>query len=169
VGSAPENSQPRYATLWCHGAAGIGLARLQALRHLDDDATRAEIAVALGTTTAQGFGYNHSLCHGDLGNLELLYQAGEILQDRRWQAAAERRTALILESIERHGWRCGTPTGVESPGLMTGLAGIGYGLLRLAEPACVPSVLLLAPPRPTLRPNSCSPLDVFALGSSIQV
>jgi lantibiotic modifying enzyme len=29
---------------------------------------------------------------------------------------------------------------------MTGLAGIGYGLLRLADPARVPSVLTLAPP-----------------------
>jgi lantibiotic modifying enzyme len=29
---------------------------------------------------------------------------------------------------------------------MTGIAGIGYGLLRLAEPRRVPSVLVLAPP-----------------------
>ena len=29
---------------------------------------------------------------------------------------------------------------------MTGLAGIGYGLLHLAEPLHVPSVLLLRPP-----------------------
>jgi lantibiotic modifying enzyme len=29
---------------------------------------------------------------------------------------------------------------------MTGLAGIGYQLLRLAEPARVPSVLTLSPP-----------------------
>src|SRR5262249_19789723 len=125
---------------------GIGLARLQALRHRDDDATRAEIAAALRTTVAQGFGDNHSLCHGDLGNLELLHQAGETLQDPRWRTEAEHRTTLILENIERQGWRCGTPTRVESPGLMTGLAGIGYGLLRQAEPERVPSVLVLAGP-----------------------
>jgi hypothetical protein len=29
---------------------------------------------------------------------------------------------------------------------MTGLAGIGYGLLRLAHPELVPSVLLMEPP-----------------------
>jgi lantibiotic modifying enzyme len=34
---------------------------------------------------------------------------------------------------------------------MTGLAGIGYMLLRLAEPAHVPSVLVLAPPHHTSR------------------
>jgi hypothetical protein len=57
-----------------------------------------------------------------------------------------RLAAILLESIRREGWLCGNPSGVESPGLMTGLAGIGYGLLRLAEPARVPAVLVLEPP-----------------------
>jgi hypothetical protein len=43
-------------------------------------------------------------------------------------------------------WRCGTPLGVESPGLMTGLAGIGYQYLRLHDPKRVPSVLAVEPP-----------------------
>ncbi|HYO51923.1 hypothetical protein [Archangium sp.] len=34
----------------------------------------------------------------------------------------------------------------ETPGLLMGLAGIGYGLLRLAAPERVPSVLTLAMP-----------------------
>jgi lantibiotic modifying enzyme len=36
--------------------------------------------------------------------------------------------------------------GVETPGLMLGIAGTGYQLLRLASPEQIPSVLLLAPP-----------------------
>ncbi|NJL57749.1 hypothetical protein HC928_23425 [bacterium] len=43
-------------------------------------------------------------------------------------------------------WACGTPTGVETPGLMMGLAGIGYQLLRLANPQSVPSILTLEVP-----------------------
>jgi lantibiotic modifying enzyme len=39
------------------------------------------------------------------------------------------------------------PLGVETPGLMTGLAGIGYQLLRLAAPDIIPSVLVLEPPK----------------------
>jgi lantibiotic modifying enzyme len=35
---------------------------------------------------------------------------------------------------------------VTAPGLMTGIAGMGYQLLRLAEPGRIPSVLLLEPP-----------------------
>lgn len=134
-------------TAWCHGAPGIGLARLLSLQHLDDAAVREEIDTALKTTVAQGFGGNHSLCHGDLGNLELLLQASEILDDPKWRHQVNRIAAMILESIDRHGWLCGIPLGVESPGLMTGIAGIGYELLRLAEPTQVPSVLVLEPPK----------------------
>jgi lantibiotic modifying enzyme len=147
-GQTGDNGQHRFMTAWCHGAPGIGLARLCALQHLDDAAIRAEIDTALQTTLAQGFGGNHSLCHGDLGNLELLLQASQVLEESQWRAQVDRIAAIILESISRDGWLCGIPLGVESPGLMTGLAGIGYGLLRLAEPTRVPSVLVLAPPPP---------------------
>ncbi len=134
-------------TAWCHGAAGIGLARLRALAYLDDAELRGEIATALKTTLAQGFGMNHSLCHGDLGNLELLLQASIILNEPQWHEQVNRLSSIIVESIHQRGWLCGVPLGVETPGLMTGLAGIGYELLRLAEPTRVPSVLVLEPPK----------------------
>jgi type 2 lantibiotic biosynthesis protein LanM len=147
-GQSGDNSRPQFMTAWCHGAPGIGLARLQSLRHLDDEETRAEVDAALRTTVGQGFGGNHSLCHGDLGNLELLLQAGEVLHPR-WRAQAGHVASQVMENMANEGWRCGIPSPAESPGLMTGLAGIGYGLLRLADPASVPSVLVLAPPRLT--------------------
>lgn len=143
-----NNNQHTCMTAWCHGAPGIGLARLRCLQHLDDAEIRSEINAALKTTVAHGFGGNHSLCHGDLGNLELLLQASEILDEPQWRHEVNRLASIVLESINQHGWLCGIPLGVESPGLMTGLAGIGYGLLRLAEPTRVPSVLVLEPPVP---------------------
>jgi type 2 lantibiotic biosynthesis protein LanM len=140
-----QQEQPAFMTAWCHGAAGIGLSRLL-LPQGDDPMLRAEIDAALQTTQREGFGLNHSLCHGDLGNLELLFQAGIKLSDQHWQAETHRIASMVVESIAEHGWRSGIPLGVESPGLMSGLAGIGYGLLRLAVPARVPAVLVLAPP-----------------------
>ena len=145
-GRSSNNGQPKSINAWCYGAPGIGLARLDTLAQLNDAATQTEIEVALRTTLANGFGQNHSLCHGDLGNIELLAVAGERSNDAQLRAQVQRQTALILASIKQHGWLCGLPFGVESPGLMTGLAGIGYGLLRLAAPARVPSVLTLALP-----------------------
>ena len=147
-GQTGDNGQHRFMTAWCHGAPGIGLARLRSLQHLDDAVIRAEIDTALQITLAQGFGGNHSLCHGDLGNLELLLQASQVLAEPQWHTQVHRIAAIVLDSISRDGWLCGPPLGVESPGLMTGLAGIGYGLLRLAEPIRVPAVLVLAPPTP---------------------
>jgi lantibiotic modifying enzyme len=50
-----------------------------------------------------------------------------------------------MDSIDEHGWISGVPHGVETPGLLLGLAGTGYGLLRMAAPDRVPSVLTLDP------------------------
>jgi lantibiotic modifying enzyme len=122
---------------WCHGAPGIGLARADALAALgggDEYAPlREDLALALATTHASGFGQGHSLCHGDLGNAELLLAAG---------MPTEPVAAQVLATPPR----CGTPAEVETPSLMIGLAGIGYGLLRLASPETVPSVLLAQGP-----------------------
>jgi lantibiotic modifying enzyme len=139
--------EPSFVTAWCHGAPGIGLARLSSLRHFDDPVARREAEAAVRTTLKHGFGGNHSLCHGDLGNLELLLQAREVLDQPQYQADIDRLAAQILDEIRLRGWISGVPQGAESPGLMTGLAGIGYGLLRLAAPQHVPSLLTLEPPR----------------------
>lgn len=79
-----------------------------------------------------------SLCHGELGIAEVLAATG-------CETARRRHAGLILDAIDRYGPCCGTPDGVPTPGLLTGLAGIGYGLLRLGYPERVPSALLLEP------------------------
>lgn len=143
-----EQAGHRFVTAWCFGAAGIGLARLACLPHLDDsEALEAESRTAAQTTLTHGFGFNHSLCHGDLGNIELLVRAGRQLGDPKIEAEGRRMAASILDDLSERGPRCATPAFMESPGLMTGLAGIGYGLLRLAAPEEIPSVLLLEFPR----------------------
>jgi len=136
-------------TAWCHGAPGIGLGRLTSLPCLDEREMRQDIAVALETTRAHGFSSNHSLCHGAFGNLDLLIEARVRLGRADLQAHINAIAATLVADMRQNGWRCGNPLGVESPGLMTGLAGIGYELLRLAEPTRVPSVLALAPPSDT--------------------
>jgi lantibiotic modifying enzyme len=89
---------------------------------------------------------NHSLCHGALGNVDLLLTAAQVLDRPQDHEALEEAISVIAASIEANGWVTGVPLGVETPGLMTGLAGMGYQLLRLAEPGQMPSVLLLEPP-----------------------
>ena len=131
---------------WCYGAPGIGMARVAALRHSDHPVVRTDLERALDATMSQGPGTNHSLCHGDLGNLDFLLQASIAIHSPELARTVDKLANQIVGSIRKYGWLCGVPLGVESPALMNGLAGIGYGLLRLADPERVPSVLTLSPP-----------------------
>lgn len=144
----PHTSFP---VAWCHGAVGIGLARLRSKRSVHDDEINHELAVALETTLKHGFGGNHSLCHGDMGNLELLIQGKELMHRPDIEEAINRVTTQIMYELDRGNRICATPLRVETPGLMTGISGIGYGLLRLAEPHLVPSILTLDPPSENVR------------------
>lgn len=121
---------------WCHGAPGIGLARAALLPLVTDGTLRREIvadlAQALETTLRAGFDGNHSLCHGALGNLALLNAAVEVPEFEHLRDARDVVAAGIVSSVREHGPLCGMPNGVETPGLMTGLAGIGLGMLQLA-------------------------------------
>jgi lantibiotic modifying enzyme len=139
-------SDGTYMSAWCHGAPGVGLGRLYAQNYSDDPKIKDEINTAIETTLKAGFGSNHSLCHGDLGNLELLHAASLKFEDESLRATGDQIASSIVDSITQHGWLCGVPNGVETPGLMTGLAGIGYGLLRLAAPERVPSILVMEAP-----------------------
>ncbi len=51
----------------------------------------------------------------------------------------------MLGTIEQQGHLCGTPDHVPTPGLLSGLSGIGHTLLRLGYPEQVPSLALFAP------------------------
>ncbi|MEU6281293.1 type 2 lanthipeptide synthetase LanM family protein [Streptomyces sp. NPDC047028] len=141
-----------------HADAGRSLLRA-ALRHADTApadiswssglagvAAAAAAPVAPHRLLTAEVGPDLSLARGTLGTLEALTVRAE-RGDADASAALARRTGQVLALVEARGHRCATPDHVPSPGLLTGLAGIGYGLLRLAHPASVPSVLLLDHPR----------------------
>jgi type 2 lantibiotic biosynthesis protein LanM len=130
---------------WCYGAPGIGMARTAAMKHSDHPIVRQDLERALQATISHGPGSNHSLCHGDLGNLDFLLQASEATGSQELTQKVDELSNQIIASMKKYGWLCGVPLGVESPALMNGLAGICYGLLRLADSDRVPSVLTLSP------------------------
>jgi type 2 lantibiotic biosynthesis protein LanM len=139
----PKAAGPSMA--WCYGAPGIGMARVSAMKRLTHPAVREDLDLAIQATIQHGIGTNHSLCHGDLGNLDFLLQACRATGSRELQAKVDELADQTFSSMKKSGWLCGMPIGVESPALMNGLAGICYGLLRLAAPDRVPSILTLAP------------------------
>jgi len=124
------------------------LSRMLMLRHLQDPVIRSEARRALTSTLSHGIGGTHCLCHGALGNIDTVLLADQVFGK---SGLGDEPVSRVLNDVATSGPRCANPAGIESPGLMTGLAGIGYGLLRLAAPAIVPSVLTLAPPAATSR------------------
>lgn len=136
-----KNSQ--FMTAWCHGAPGIGLARLDMLDRWQDNEFKHEIHVALETTKKTGFEEYQCLCHGCLGNLELFLYASQVLKDPKITEEYRQIASAVINYLEKQPFRLSVVSNEASPGLMIGRAGIAYQMLRIAAPEKVPSVLLL--------------------------
>jgi type 2 lantibiotic biosynthesis protein LanM len=140
-----------YPVAWCHGATGIGLSRLRLYELFNDQSYRDEAEAALRTTSKIFDENNHfiksdfSLCHGASGDAELLIYASRVLENPDYKAFAERvgRTGVAEFQKNNNPWPCGVQNGGETPGLLLGLAGIGYFYLRLHDSDLVPSVLII--------------------------
>ena len=136
---------PSARTNWCHGAPGIGLARLGGLTILDTEAIRQDISVAIETTKKFGLqGIDH-LCCGNFGRSEFLLVAAQKLKQEELWETIQQQVAYCLERAEKSGGFQlfpHLPPDAYSPGFFQGTAGIGYELLRLAQPDLLPSVLL---------------------------
>jgi type 2 lantibiotic biosynthesis protein LanM len=129
------------ATMWCHGAAGIGLAAVDRFpdARAEDVVRRAAAACWLG-----GLGWNHTLCHGDAGCWELMERA---VAAGLAPPGVDRDVidAHLVGTIEEHGAISGMAREAFVPGLLPGLGGIAYQLLRLHPESAVPSVLVPDP------------------------
>lgn len=147
VAAANPGAPPPVGATWCHGAAGGALVRLRALQldpaapGLREHATRALHAAAAAAQARDGHD-DCSLCHGAAGLGEALLDGAATLGD-----PALRDAALALAHRHAAARRAGTPSrsglisGLQTPALMLGDAGLGHHLLRLAAPERVPSIL----------------------------
>ena len=128
---------------WCHGATGIGMARLGGLDALDTAGVRKDIEAAIDRTASMQRTALDHLCCGNFGRLEFLFNAGHRFD----------RGDLIDLTLSRANEMIGIAEGAGSfnwwladddfnPGFFSGLAGVGYTLLRLDNPDLFPSVLL---------------------------
>lgn len=153
--TAASKREPASMVAWCHGAPGIGLARLRAYESLGDDMYRSEATLAIQTTTRA---IEHSLsngqvsfclCHGLAGNSDLFLYADRVLKDAGCRQLAEQVGRYGMEHYHaaQAPWPCGVLGGGETPGLFLGLAGIGYFYLRLYQSDLVPPITIPLPVR----------------------
>jgi type 2 lantibiotic biosynthesis protein LanM len=141
-----------FMTSWCNGAPGIALGRLAALDALAGPEIEEDVERALATTLALEMTPADHVCCGNLGRVEILLYAAGRLGDDGLRGAAHSLAGRVLERARSAGGfgfstEPGGPGGPGAipwdPSLFHGAAGIGYGLLRLARPAALPSVLAL--------------------------
>ncbi|WP_344659927.1 lanthionine synthetase LanC family protein, partial [Catenulispora subtropica] len=131
---------------WCHG-----LASRAAAGALD----AADLTIWLARLASSPPLTDLTVCHGEFGVLEALAilayggsgSSGTSGSSGNSQARAtlERRVARLPDPVASGAAFNGTPGAVPTPGFLHGLAGVGYGLLRVSFPEAVPSVLTLEP------------------------
>ena len=136
-----------FASSWCHGAPGIGLARIGGLAVQDDESIRQEIDLAVKTTLSLDISPIDALCCGNLGLVELFLTAGHRLHRPELLEEAWGRTTKIVERARSRGSYSYMTMVVPSapgfhPGFFQGASGLGYEFLRLSDPKQFPSVLL---------------------------
>ncbi|MFJ3233873.1 type 2 lanthipeptide synthetase LanM family protein [Streptomyces sp. NPDC086787] len=125
-----------FFTSWCHGSAGVGIGMLDLHRRTGDPAHLDMARRAAHACAAEGFGWSHTLCHGDLGLWEFLTS-----MDFGDRAGLD---AEILTGLEQRGPVGGLAREAFSPSLMSGLAGVVHTLLRMRPEATgLPNPLLL--------------------------
>ena len=130
--------EPRatWMTAWCHGAAGVGLARLLAGDPGTDPGLDAELETALATTAGAGLRGDDHLCCGSAGRAAILHLAGRCRRRADWLAAASTIASELVERAVADGdFRLprGAAGGHESDwGLMRGRTGIAWLAADLA-------------------------------------
>ena len=127
---------------WCSGQAGIGLARLLALRRAGDRlgderaAVEADLDTAISTATEELHAHRQHACCGDSGVIVLLCTAGRALNRPELLEQARKEAHAMLERARDHkAWRLQEFTErVPFPGILNGMSGIGLALLTVLDP-----------------------------------
>jgi lantibiotic modifying enzyme len=122
-----------YSVKWCHGSAGMGLARFYAGKILNDEQLREEGHDALDMTARwledHMFvpGVDMTLCHGICGNADILLTSAQLAGDAQWRVTAEHVASAVADEVLDT-----EPSAAlwSSPGLMLGWSGVGMFLIR---------------------------------------
>ncbi|WP_369386454.1 type 2 lanthipeptide synthetase LanM family protein [Streptomyces sp. CG1] len=124
-----------FFTSWCHGSAGIGVGMLDLHQRAGDPAHLDMAERAAHACAAEGFGWSHTLCHGDLGLWQFLTSLGF--------GTPSDLDGEILTGLEQRGPVGGLAREAFSPSLMSGLCGVLHTLLRMHYAADLPDPLVL--------------------------
>lgn len=138
------DGEPGWPCQWCHGAPGIGLARIAMTKRggLDCKPLATDIRYALAGVERAWPGPLDTLCCGTLGSIEFFCEAGEALGRSDLRELAARRMMSLLRAARSTGdYRWNSGNRQFNLGLFRGLAGVGYTSLRQAD-GSLPNVII---------------------------
>ena len=138
------NEMPSWPYQWCHGAPGIGLARIAMMKSgiINSALLAIDIQSAVKGTEHAWPGRVDTLCCGTLGCIEFLQAAGKVLGRNDLCELASQQLLTILQSAASNGdYRWNKGKRQFNLGLFRGLAGMGYTLLRQVNES-LPNVLI---------------------------
>jgi lantibiotic modifying enzyme len=145
--TSQSDVEDRFLDMWCHGASGIALGYVGALHVNDSQEIRNLIYdTAERIWPSAGSLEVDDLCCGSFGCVELLLGIYNRLDDERALDKAHGVVKGIRDRARLRGsYRLSAARGTDAfaPSLFQGIAGVGYSLLRLAEPKSLPCLLLL--------------------------
>ncbi|MGK9184088.1 type 2 lantipeptide synthetase LanM family protein [Priestia filamentosa] len=140
----PRYKEGKIKNAWCHGSLGILLSRLATEQKLEESINSVD--------EIKGMDYlfenkeDDCLCHGNMGDVELLIQLCHSYNDPSLHEMLESKVNDILSYRDHNGhFKLQGTKGFRAKGLFTGLAGIGYQLMRYLN-RDIPNVLLLEAP-----------------------
>jgi len=111
---------------------------------MDTSDVRRDIEAALASTSGADLLPRDHLCCGNAGLMDTLCAAGERFPEGEWSRKARQLAARTMSrGSKAGGFSIGFQNRFFNPSLFQGTAGVGYQLLRLSDPARIPSVLLL--------------------------
>lgn len=140
-----SSDKGNFMIAWCHGAAGVLLSRIKCYELLEKkqkELLKDDIHNALDTVCKAGRFDNNCLCHGNLGNAEILLEYHKIMPNNDVENIYKNMFFDAAISIRNGQFDCGRAYlyGHKIPGFMTGMAGMGYELLKFIMPE-LPCVL----------------------------
>ena len=138
------DGEPGWPCQWCHGAPGIGLARIAMTKRggLDSKLLATDIRNALVGVERGWPGPLDTLCCGALGSIEFFCEAGSALGRSDLRELASRRLMSLLEAATSTGdYRWNSGNRQFNLGLFRGVAGVGYTSLRQVD-GSLPNVII---------------------------
>jgi len=86
---------------WCHGAPGIALMKMRLAEVFGDKfVTRSDLEEIAEIIRNNGYGVDHCLCHGDMGNLMVLNRLAKVLEDKELQEFCMEQYRIAVEGMK---------------------------------------------------------------------